>query len=333
VAVLVCLAGLTASLLGCGKKNVATVNGVAVTQDELVAQLQKDYGHEVLSRLINRMLINQAFEKAGLQFPQAKVEEDLKQAREAAGSPEAFQQQLAMSGQTEESLRLNMEMGLKVKMLAEKDIKVTDEVLKAYYKENELRYDLPVRVTFSEIVLPTKKQADDVYAMAAKPKASFADLAKQYSMGVTAQMGGRRPTTPLEQVEPLQVRDEVAALAPNAVTRPIKVEDIYVVLVVHERLPAKKQSFDEARKQVEEDFRGEKAVPQEQLFQQLQNASSVRVLDPRYADLQRFYLGADLLRGAPKGAGPEAGKAGPGEMKAPAAPPAEEPKAEPKTGG
>lgn len=293
--------------IGCRKDEVARVNGVVITRAELLDRLEKDYGAGVVQRLIGQMVIRQAFDKSGLHFPQQKVEEIIQRERERAGSEEAFQQLLAMQGKTEEDLRTEIELNMKLTLLAQKDLQVTEQALREYYKENEPRYKEPQRISFSEIVLPTKTQADDVRALATKPKASFADLAKQYSIAPSQTLGGRRPTLAVDEIVPAELRDVLLSMKPGQISRPVQAGNLWFILQLHEILPAKKLTFEEARERVEEDYKGEKQkIRESDLFEQLINQSTIRIVDPKYAQLQRMYASADLLRSAPGAPAPGA---------------------------
>lgn len=321
VAVALCV--LPVLLLGCKKDEVARVNGVVISRTELTAELEKRWGGPMLEGLVNQMIIRQAFDSSGLQFPQDKLEKIIQDEKTMAGSEEAFQMRLAYAGQDEEVHRTQIELDMKLTMLAQKDVVVTDEALKEYYKENEPRYREPQRVSFSEIALPTKQQAEDVRAMALKPNASFGDLAKQYSIATTQQLGGRRPTTPVEDIVPAEVRDPLLQLKPNGISAPISAANAWVILQLHELLPAKQLSFEEAREQVEAQYKAEKQpVPTNEFAQQLLNQASVQIVDPKYGELQRQYMSADLLQAAP--GGDKAGAAPPG-----GAPPGDAPKGGP----
>ena len=225
---------------------------------------------------------------------------------------------------------------MKLTLMAQKDVQVTDQALQDNYKENEPRYREPQKVSFSEIGVPTQKQAEDVRAMALKPKASFADLAKQYSVAPTQQAGGRLPTLPVDQVVPAEFRDMLLKMKPGEIGQPVKVGSLWWITQLHEVVPAKKLTFEQARERVEADYKGEnQKVREGDLFTQLANQSTVRILDPKYAELQRLYAGADLLKSAPggpptPGAPGAAPKVEAPKGEAPAAPPAGEAPAPPK---
>ena len=335
VALALCV--LTVVLLGCKKDEVARVNGVVISRTELVAELEKRGGPPMLQSMITLMVVRQAFDRSGLQFPQDKLEKIVQEGREQAGSEEAFQQGLAMQGMDEEMFRTNLEFDMKRTMLAQKDVVVTEEALKDYYKENEPRYREPERVSFSEIGLPTKQQAEDVRKLALKPNASFADLAKQYSIASSQQMGGRRATIAVEDIVPAEFRDPLLKLKPNEISPPIQAGGAWAILQLHEILPAKKLTFEEAREYVEAAYKNEKQpVSTDAFTQQLVSQASVKIVDPKYAALQRQYMGAELLRSAPGGEGTAApvpggapAGAAPGGTPKTGTPPAEAPKEAP----
>jgi foldase protein PrsA len=334
VALFVC--ALPAILSGCGKKDVAVVNGTRISHEEFVSQLGRDYGHEVLSRMIDRMLVDQAFEKAALKFPQEKLESVIQEWRDQAGSEEEFQRGLAMQGRTEQDLRDAIEMGIKVEMLGQKDLNYTDADLKKYYQENQLRYDEPEKVAFSEIVVQSQKEADDIYEMAKKADAKFPDLAKQYSIAPTRARGGQRPLLSKEEIIPLEARDRAFALSKGEVSKPFKGAEQWMIIKLDDHRPAKKLTFEEARDRVEEDYKREQMVQPADLIQQLRNSAQVRIADPQFIDLQPMYMGTRLLDqvpGGPPGEGtPPAGTPAPpteGPPPTPSQPPAEPP----QTGG
>lgn len=329
------MCALPAILSGCGKKDIADVNGTKIPAGEFAQQLERDYGHEVLSRMIDRMLVDQGFEKAGLKFPQEKLESVIQEWRDQAGSEEEFQRQLAMQGRTEQDLRDAIEMGIKIEMLGQKDLKYTDADLKKYYQENELRYDEPEKVAFSEIVVQSQKEADDIYQMTQKPDAKFPDLAKQYSIAPTRSRGGQRPLLSKEEIIPLEARDRAFALSKGEVSKPFKGAEQWMIIKLDDRRPAKKLTFGEAREKVDEDYKREHMVQPPDLIQQLRNNAQVRIIDPQFIDLQPMYMGPRLLDqvpGGPPGEGtPPPGTPAPpveGPPPTPSQPPAEPPQTE-----
>jgi foldase protein PrsA len=338
VAAFFCVAAL--SLSGCGKRDVAVVNSERVTRAAFVKQLEADYGHEVLSRMTDRLLVDQAFVKAGMEFPQEKLESIVQEWRDQAGSEEEFQRQLTMQGRTEQDLREAIEMGIKIEMLCQKDLSYTEADLKKYYEGSPLRYDEPERVVFSEIVVDQKKEAEDIYEMATKPDAKFPDLAKEYSISPSRAGGGQLPPMTREDIIPVEARDIAFALSEGEVSKPFKAAEQWIIIKLNEHRKAKKLTFAEAREKVEEDYKREKMVQPADLIQDLRNNADVRILDPQFADLQPLYMGSRLLDQAPgvpgvEGTEPPAGAPEPpseGPPPIPSPPPAEQPETGEKDG-
>jgi foldase protein PrsA len=314
VAAFFCVAAL--SLSGCGKRDVAVVNSERVTRAAFVKQLEADYGHEVLSRMTDRLLVDQAFVKAGMEFPQEKLESIVQEWRDQAGSEEEFQRQLTMQGRTEQDLREAIEMGIKIEMLCQKDLSYTEADLKKYYEGSPLRYD------------------------ETKPDAKFPDLAKEYSISPSRAGGGQLPPMTREDIIPVEARDIAFALSEGEVSKPFKAAEQWIIIKLNEHRKAKKLTFAEAREKVEEDYKREKMVQPADLIQDLRNNADVRILDPQFADLQPLYMGSRLLDQAPgvpgvEGTEPPAGAPEPpseGPPPIPSPPPAEQPETGEKDG-
>lgn len=307
VAVFVCVSVVILS--GCGKKHVAVVNTSPISRDEFVKQLEEDYGHEVLTRIIDRALVDQAFEQAGLQFPQEKLEAVIQDWRDQAGSEAEFERALAMQGRTEADLRQAIEMGMKMELLGQRDLTYTEADLKKHYEENRALYDEEERVAFSEIVVQQEKEANDIHSMATKPGAKFNDLAKQYSIAPTRVQGGQRGLAAKEQIVPLEARDIAFALSKGQISKPFQAAaGQWYIIKLDDHRQAKKLTFEEVRERIEEDYKREHMVQPPDLMQQLRSGSQVTIADQTYADLQTLYMGDRLLDqapGGPPGEGPQ----------------------------
>ncbi len=322
-------------LSGCGKKHVAVVNTSPIPRDEFVKQLEEDYGHEVLSRIIDRALVDQAFAQAGLQFPQEKLEGIIQEWRDQAGSEAEFERALAMQGRTEADLRQAIEMGMKMELLGQKDLTYTEADLKKHYEENQALYDEEERVAFSEIVVQQEKEANDIHKMVTKPDAKFNDRAKQYSIAPTRVQGGQRGLATREQIVPLEARDIAFALSKGQISKPFQAAGQWYIIKLDDHRKAKKLTFEEVRERVEQDYKREHMVQPPDLMQQLRSSSQVTIADETYADMQTLYMGDRLLDQAPGGP-PGEGPQPPGTPEPPIeGPPAgsEEPPAEPPGSG
>jgi len=155
------------------KAIAATVNGVAISRPDLLGEMNaiaplyiqpgekrdpktdEKIRKEALDRLIYRELAVQEAKRQGMKAPAGAVAEELKRIKAERKTEEAFRQNLAKSGITEEDLKRRIERGILVEMITEKEIfgKVTvdlGEARKVYDKRMESYKDPSRPMTFEE---------------------------------------------------------------------------------------------------------------------------------------------------------------------------------------
>jgi len=202
---------------------VAVINGVAITQahydkelkvhldrvsrqgkqisEEQITALKKD----VLDGLIEREVLYQESQKAGIKVDEQKVTDQMAGIKKRFPDEEEFKKALASMGLTEEEVRTQIQRGLAIRGLIDQkvanSIVVTDEETKAYYDANPQFFKQPEQVKASHILIKVETTADDATKAAARKKiedirkkltdgGDFAELAKEYSEGPSAPKGG-----------------------------------------------------------------------------------------------------------------------------------------------
>ncbi len=283
-------------ITGCGEKPAAVVNGDRITEEEFVGKLKEAFGEQVLLAMIDRQIIEAAFEKAGLVLSEQDIAASIQEIQDRAPSPAAFEEYLAASGVTIEDLREDLALQMKIIMLATKDVVPTEEQLEQFYQENKARYDKPLRVKMSEILTPGKLQAEQALGALNKEGASFAAVAGQFSVSPgTRQYGGQRLITPIDQLFPMELREAVSGAEEGELLGPIETPGGWYVLQIEQRLPAETATLESAREQVTKEFKGSRAVPFDMLRQQLRQEAVVKIVDPEYSELARNYAGPQEL--------------------------------------
>ncbi len=143
---------------------------------------------------------------------------------------------------------------------ASRDVVVDDAALKAYYETVKERYIEPEQRHARHILIQgqdaaAKKKADEVYALASKPGADFAALAKQYS-----QDAGSAPTGgDLGFAEKTffvgPFADAVFSMTPGEVRGPVKTQFGWHVIKLEEIHPGKSKAFEQVRDDLEHEYR------------------------------------------------------------------------------
>jgi len=281
---------------GCEEKSVAVINGGRIAEKEFVSKLKDVAGQQILQQMIDRQIIQDAFAKAGLQLSEEDMASRIQEMQSRAPSPEAFQEYLTSRGITLEALREDLELQMKVEMLATKDVQITDEQLKKFYEQHKQRYDKPLRVKLKEIVTPGKQQAQQAVEALGREGVSFADVAGQFSISPsTREYGGQRPVTPIGQIFPMELREAVSGAEEGKILGPIETEQGWYVLQVDERFPAEQATFESAKEQITEDFKGANAVPGNKLLEQLRQQAVVKIVAPEYSEMSKLYSGPQEL--------------------------------------
>jgi peptidyl-prolyl cis-trans isomerase D len=143
---------------------------------------------------------------------------------------------------------------------------VPPQEVENYYKENQQRYSTPEQVRASHILFKTagkdeaavKKQAEETLATI-KGGADFAALAKKLSEDEgSAQKGGdlgfNARGTMVKEFDDAQF-----SLTPGQVSEPVKSQFGYHIIKVMEKKAAKTETLDEARPQIENQLKNERA--------------------------------------------------------------------------
>jgi len=309
-------------ITGCNEKPVAVVNGVRITEKEFIGKLKETTGERILQQMIDRQIVEDAFQKAGLVLSEEDIAARIQEMQSRAPSPAAFEEYLTARGVTLEDLRKDLELQMKVMMLASKDVVVTEEQLKQFYEEHKGRYDKPLRVKMSEILTPGKLQAEQALDALKKEGASFAAVAEQFSVSpATRKYGGQRPITPIDQIFPMELQQVVSGAKEGDIVGPVETQQGWYVLQIEERLPPEKATFESAKEQVTEEFKASRAVPLDSLLKQLRQEAVVKIVAPEFSKLNSDYAGPQEL---PEFGGKQSPPVVTQETAQPAPPPAEQ---------
>ena len=204
-------------------EKVAVVNGVVISRiqfdKELKVHLERvsrqggqitddkmeDLKKDILEGLIEREVLYQESQKAGIKITDQKVDDQVAAIKKRFPNEEEFNKALATMGLTEEDVREQIQHGLAIRELIDQKVAnkivITDEETKAYYDANLQLFNQPEEVKASHILIKVEPTADDATKAAARKKiedlqqklkdgGDFAELAKENSEGPSNTRGG-----------------------------------------------------------------------------------------------------------------------------------------------
>lgn len=167
---------------------VATVNGAAITKNDLFNRLIKQEGAEVLDRMIDEKLVELAAQKANITVTAAEAEAEIKKIQERMGGKEAFEAALKQYNITLEELREDQMFRLRVTKLLAGNLPTDDATLEGWFKLNIDKFDKR-EVHARHILVDTAEEAQKVRA-SLDAGTDFAELAKAKSTDPSAQTNG-----------------------------------------------------------------------------------------------------------------------------------------------
>jgi len=134
--------------------------------------------------LVQRAELEQKASDYGIKITKKQIEDRVAQIKKQLGGEKAYKAQVKANGLTEATVRSDIvEPQLISEAIYKKvtgGIKVTDKDVASYYKSHQKIYQQPESRDVRHILVPTKAQAEKLYARL-QAGADFATLAKKYS--------------------------------------------------------------------------------------------------------------------------------------------------------
>lgn len=263
----------------------AIVNGEIITQsylDQHVKMILKQFpGKEdepaekdrvarirskILNDLINREVLFQESEKAGVKIDSKAVDEQFAKMKKQYPDEKAFKEFMSSMNFTEADIKLQIGKGLVIKEFVDTTIidkiNVSEKEINEYYKKNKDRFTRPETVRASHILIKVEKDAIEFEKGEALKKIEkvrkralkgedFAELAKKFSEGPSAEKGGELGFFQRGQmVKPFE--EAAFTLKPGEISDVVKTQFGFHVIKVLDKKPSETTDLNEVRVRLEE---------------------------------------------------------------------------------
>jgi foldase protein PrsA len=224
---------------------VATVGDKNITRQEWLHQLEKLYGKETLRDVINREVIYQLAEKYSIKADEKIVEQEMTMIKAMYNSVD---HETIMD---EEEWKKQIEYNLLLEEMLTRDVTIPNEEIEAFFKENESLYQIPTTYHLSHITVKSKEEADQVIKEL-ENGSDFAVLAMEKSTDeFSSNQGGDLGFISKESgYIPKEYEAVVNSLEPSSWEGPVKVEDEYAIVYLHEVIEGKEYSFDDVKEHI-----------------------------------------------------------------------------------
>lgn len=262
------------------KKNLqvmAVVNGEQITRTDLGRECMRRFGNDVLESMLSRQLILDACAAQNIVITEQDVDDEIDRISTKFGLPRDRWLQLLREerGFSEAEYRSTVvwQMIALRRLVADK-IEVTPDELKMAFES-----EFGARVRARLIAVSAKDKADQVRAAAVANPDSFGDLAKQHCED-PAIASARGVIPPIRMHAGDKTFEQVAfSLKPGEISPPVKVADLYYVIICDEQVPRQvlaPQYIPAQQERLTEKLREEKLrVSAAQFFSTMQTSAQV----------------------------------------------------------
>lgn len=224
---------------------VASVGKEKITRQDWLNEMESRYGKEILSELIDQKIIETAGEKYGIKISDQAIERELRVIKTMYGSSGGYQ------STDEEKWQKQIKNSLMLEELLTRDVNVSEEEMKRYYEQNEGQFNLPDSYHISKIIVKTKEEAEQTIKEL-EQGSSFAVLAMERSIDeFTANLGGDAGYVNVNNERySEEFMDAIKKLKQGKWSKPIKLEDGYAIVMLHEYVEGKEYAFKEVKDQL-----------------------------------------------------------------------------------
>ncbi len=224
-------------------ETVASVGRDEITRQEWLQELEERYGEPILEDMVNQKVIEKLAEEYDITLAESDVEQELA----------IYKMLYGYTGEerSEHEWKERVKLSLYFEELLAKDAEFTEAELREYYNENRSQFEFAPAYHLSQIVVSSLKEAEQT-AKELEEGSSFDALAMERSIDeFTASRGGNLGfvSEGNETIEP-EILAEAARMEESSWSDPIKVENGYTIVYLHEKIEAKNYSFKEVKNRV-----------------------------------------------------------------------------------
>ncbi|MCR2821546.1 foldase protein PrsA [Lederbergia panacisoli] len=228
---------------------VANIGGEKITQAELNDVLVKQYGEKTLNSMIEKKVIELEAKKEKVSISDKDKEKEMDTYVEQYGGKDAFEAALQQSGITKKDIEQEVIQYLSIKKMLEPKIKITEDEMKDYFKENKDSFDEKEQVQASHILVEDEKKAEEVEKKIKEGK-DFAELAKEYSTdtGSAANGGDLGYFAKGKMVK--EFEDKAFSMKIGDISEPVKTEHGYHIIKLTGKKAAKEAKYEDHKDEI-----------------------------------------------------------------------------------
>ncbi|MGM0829177.1 MAG: peptidylprolyl isomerase [Bacillota bacterium] len=230
---------------------VAKVGDKSISKEDLYTTLVDQYGDAALDTLIAEKIVELESDKKNLTVKDSEIEEELESLKDSYGGEEAFNEALASSGASLDSVKKNVQSFLLTEKLLKDRVSISDDQIKEYFEANKESFAQQEQVEASHILVEDEETAKEV-----KNKlddgGDFAELTKEYSTDTSnAESGGELGFFAKGEMV-TEFDDKAFAMKKGEISEPVKTEFGYHIIKVTDKKEAKDAVLDDHKEEIKD---------------------------------------------------------------------------------
>lgn len=228
---------------------VAKVGSESLTKDDLYTFFVEQNGEAALDTLITKNLINQEVEKEKITVSSKEIDAELQELIDSYGGEETFEQQLTSSGLTQDDIKEDIEVNLKIEKLLEPQIEITEEEMQTYFDENKDSFAQTKQVKASHILVEDEETAKEVKEKLDNGE-DFAELAKEYSTDTASAESGGDLGFFGEGSMVAEFEEAAFSMKVDEISDPVKSDYGYHIIKVTDTQEAAEANFEKSKEEI-----------------------------------------------------------------------------------
>jgi len=228
---------------------VAKVGSESLTKDDLYTFFVEQNGEAALDTLITKNLINQEVDKEKITVSSKEIDAELQELVDSYGGEETFEQQLTASGLTQDDIKEDIEVNLKIEKLLEPQIEITEEEMQTYFDENKDSFAQTKQVKASHILVEDEETAKEVQEKLDNGE-DFAELAKEYSTDTASAESGGDLGFFGEGSMVAEFEEAAFSMKVDEISDPVKSDYGYHIIKVTDTKEAAEANFEKSKEEI-----------------------------------------------------------------------------------
>ena len=227
------------------RQNIEASQNSGARKKELIAQLESD----MLGQLVENVLTAQEAQKYGIEVQDRDIDNAVENFKKANNlDDERLKNGLAAEGLTMEDYRKKMSDQIRQSMLINRAVRskiiITDEDVSAYYNDHKDQFTGIKKFRLKNILT---KNEPDIQAVVnkLKDKVSFAELAREYSIGSNASEGGELGLFDISSFSD-DIRNAIQGLKKGEFTQVLKTGSAFQIIYVDDIIMEGSQNAEQA---------------------------------------------------------------------------------------